>query len=126
MARRYTYSRTIRTIEGEEKFEAHEWDSFDEAQNAVELGIKYRQIQLKERYPGVPSSLIPPLMPGAGGGGGSLIGSTLAGPGATKGSDTTSAPARVVQPGESAADAPKGPTVPSGNDTTGNQGSPKQ
>lgn len=50
-SRRYTYSRTINTIEGTEKFEAHEWDSFDEARTAVEKGIRDRKIQLEEKYP---------------------------------------------------------------------------
>lgn len=50
-SRRYTYSRTINTVEGVEKFEAHEWDSFDEAKAAVERGINDRKLQIEAKYP---------------------------------------------------------------------------
>lgn len=46
MSRRYTYSRSIRTEEGVETFTAEEFDSFDEAKNAVDRGINDRKLQI--------------------------------------------------------------------------------
>lgn len=51
MSRRYTYARTIPTVEGQETFTAAEWDSFDEAKTAVEKGIRDRKIELAQKYP---------------------------------------------------------------------------
>lgn len=45
MSRRYTYSRTIDTPEGKETFTAEQFDSFDEARNAVEKGVHDRRLQ---------------------------------------------------------------------------------
>lgn len=46
MSRRYTYARTIKTIEGIETFTAQEWDSFDEAKRVVDKGIHDRNIEI--------------------------------------------------------------------------------
>lgn len=72
---KYNYARTINTIDGEERFEAVECASFDEAQKYVEKGIYDRALQLKERMPkepappvaSFPSAAVPTL-------GGSTIG----------------------------------------------------
>ncbi len=50
--RKFTYSRTLHSIEGTETFTAEAFDSFDEAQRAVEHGIRDRKIQLAEKYSG--------------------------------------------------------------------------
>jgi hypothetical protein len=49
MSKRYTYSRSINTVEGVETFTADQFDSFDEALRAVERGISDRKHQLKEK-----------------------------------------------------------------------------
>lgn len=46
MSKRYTYSREITTPSGKETFTADQFDSFDEAQKAVEKGIHDRRLQL--------------------------------------------------------------------------------
>lgn len=48
MSRRYTYSRTINTPEGRETFTADQFDSFDEARNAVEKGVRDRRAQFPQ------------------------------------------------------------------------------
>lgn len=48
MSRRYTYSQTIKTEVGFETFTATEFDSFDEAQRAVEKGVYNRKLELEE------------------------------------------------------------------------------
>lgn len=50
MSKRYTYSRAITTRDGVETFTADQFDSFDEAQTAVEKGIRDRRLQLKKTY----------------------------------------------------------------------------
>lgn len=50
MSRRYTYSRTIKTVDGDETFSAVEFDSFDEAQRAVAKGISDRLLELKQKH----------------------------------------------------------------------------
>lgn len=80
MARKYTYSRTLNSVEGQEVFTAHEFDSFDEAQNAVEKGLHNRKIQLAQRYPGAVL-------------GGSTTGTSLTPPGVQKAPTPTSGPA---------------------------------
>jgi hypothetical protein len=48
MSRKYNYSRTVQTQYGSEKFSATECDSFDEALNMVEKGIRDRLLQIEE------------------------------------------------------------------------------
>lgn len=52
MSKRFTYARSMMTVEGHEVFTAVEFDSFDEAITAVEKGIRDRAAALKEKYPG--------------------------------------------------------------------------
>lgn len=47
--KRYTYSRTVKTSEGNETFTADQFDSFDEAINAVNKGIYERELFLAEK-----------------------------------------------------------------------------
>ncbi len=53
MSRRYTYARTIETQRGKETFSAVEFDSFDEAMNAVEKGVRDRYAQFPAGLMGV-------------------------------------------------------------------------
>lgn len=55
MARRYTYSRQIETPEGKETFSAVEFDSFDEAINVVERGIKDRRLAIQGLHAQAPA-----------------------------------------------------------------------
>lgn len=48
MSRRYTFSRTIETPDGKETFTAEQFDSFDEARNAVEKGVRDRRLQFPQ------------------------------------------------------------------------------
>lgn len=50
MSKRYTYSRSIKTQEGEETFTADQFDSFDEAIKIVDKGIYDRKLELKVRF----------------------------------------------------------------------------
>jgi len=47
MSKRYTYTRTIETEAGKENFAAVEFDSFDEAINAVDKGIRDRLLSFR-------------------------------------------------------------------------------
>lgn len=47
--KRYTYSRSIKTPEGNETFTADQFDSFDEAISAVNKGIYERELFLAEK-----------------------------------------------------------------------------
>lgn len=46
MAKKYTYTRTVSTVEGQEAFTASEFDSFEEAKKAVDRGIYDRMLEL--------------------------------------------------------------------------------
>lgn len=52
MASIFTYAKTIHTVEGDETFTAGQCASFDEAKKFVDAGVRDRQLELKEKYPG--------------------------------------------------------------------------
>lgn len=47
MANKYTYSRTIKTIAGDETFSFEGAASFDEAKKEVDKGVRDRQLELR-------------------------------------------------------------------------------
>ncbi len=51
MSRRYTYSRQIRSSEGQETFTAEQFDSFDEAKKAVDKGVRDRMLEIEATLP---------------------------------------------------------------------------
>lgn len=51
MASIFTYSKMIRTVEGDETFTAGGCASFDEAKKFVDAGVRDRQLELKAKYP---------------------------------------------------------------------------
>lgn len=66
MANKYSYSRTIRTSDGEETFSVTEMASFDEAKREVDKGIRDRRLELQREFE-AKKNAVPVIPPSTGG-----------------------------------------------------------